>query len=32
MACTEIPVILNREDTELPLIDSDRILAEKMCN
>lgn len=30
MACTEIPVILNREDTELPLIDSDRILAEKI--
>jgi aspartate racemase len=30
MACTEIPVILNHEDTTLPLIDSDRILAEEI--
>ncbi|MEM0140335.1 MAG: amino acid racemase [Ferroplasma sp.] len=28
MACTEIPVILKSKDTELPLINSDRILAE----
>jgi len=30
MACTEIPVILDQEDTSLPLIDSDRILAEEI--
>jgi aspartate racemase len=30
MACTEIPVILSNGDTELPLMDSDRILAEKI--
>ena len=28
MACTEMPVILNEEDTPLQLINSDRILAE----
>ena len=28
MACTEMPVILNGKDTPLPLINSDRILAE----
>ena len=28
MACTEMPVILNEKDTPLPLINSDRILAE----
>ncbi len=30
MACTEIPVILDSNDTLLPLIDSDRLLAEKL--
>ncbi len=30
MACTEIPVILSQDDTDLPLIDSDRVLAMKI--
>lgn len=30
MACTEIPVILDKKGTKLPLIDSDKILAEKI--
>ena len=30
LACTEIPVILDSGDTELPLIDSDRLLAERL--
>ena len=30
LACTEIPVILNKADTDLPLIDSDRLLAERL--
>ena len=30
MACTEIPVILDSNDTSLHLIDSDRLLAEKL--
>jgi aspartate racemase len=32
LACTEIPVILNSADTELTLIDSDRLLAEKLIS
>ncbi len=30
LACTEIPVILDSNDTILPLIDSDRLLAERL--
>jgi aspartate racemase len=30
LACTEIPVILGSNDTGLPLIDSDRLLAERL--
>ena len=30
LACTEIPVILNKADTVLPMIDSDRLLAGRL--